>query len=147
MDREVTAHPDDRGQSEVVGEILAVAMVVIVVTTAGAYLLSDAASPDEETLAEIRLDVDEERVALTHLGGESVATTDIDLVVYINGTQEGITWASGTVDGDGDARFDPGERWVYNRTVASDATVRVTLADTETGTLLLDRTASPSDRR
>lgn len=136
--------PDDRGQSEVVGEILAIGMVVIVVTTAGAYLLSDAASPDEETLAEIRLDVDEERVELTHIGGESIDTSDLELTMYVNGTRTGTAWADGTDLG---ATFDPGERWVYNRTIASDATVRVTLADRSTGTLLVDQTVRPGDRQ
>lgn len=150
MDRAVTARRNDRGQSEVVGEILAIGMVVIVVTTAGAYLLSDAASPDEETLAQVTLDVSEERIELAHAGGESVATADLELTVAVNGTrQPGITWASGTVaDSDGDARFDPGERWVRTGlSLAPDARVRVTLADRDTGTLLLDRTVTVRDGR
>jgi hypothetical protein len=149
MEVAVTARPDDRGQSEVVGEILAIGVVVVVVSVVGAYLLGDVASPNGETLADVTLSVGEERIELANAGGGSVATTDLELTVYVNGTRSGITWASGTVeDDDGDARFDPGERWIRDGlTLTTETTVRVTLADTDTGTLLLDRTVSPGDRR
>ncbi|RMB18051.1 type IV pilin N-terminal domain-containing protein [Haloplanus aerogenes] len=138
--------PDsDRGQSEVVSEVLAVALVVIIVTVTGTYLLQDVTTPDEETRAQMTLSVTDDRIELTHAGGEAVPEDALNVVVRVNGTEQpGITWESGSVDGDGDATFDPGERWIrVGLSLSGDARVRVLLADTHTGTVLLDRTVTP----
>jgi len=143
----MATRPDDsnRGQSEVVSEVLAVAMVVIIVTVAGTYLMQGVTTTDRETRAQVILSVTDDRIELAHASGDAVPADALDVVVRVNGTDRpGITWASGTVDGDGDATFDPGERWIRDGlSVTPDATVRVLLVDTRTGTVLLDRTATP----
>ena len=123
----------DRGQSEVIGEVLLVGALVLAIGIAGSFILGEA-SPETEVSADIEATVTADGVSLVHQGGESVAVTDLRVRVAVNGSQvTAATWENGTVDGDADDRFEPGERWTYTGLGASDdARVSAALSATET---------------
>lgn len=123
---------DDRGQSEILGEVLLVGVVVLVLSVAGAFVLGDVAEPRDEAYADVEATVEGGSLALVHRGGETLPTSDLRVRVAVNDTPAtGVTWTNGTVEGDGDALFELGERWTHPLSGVgngSDARVAVTLA-------------------
>lgn len=76
----------ERAQSEVVGTILLVAIVVIAVSTVGSVLFLSFDEPTEPT-AEINATANATALELTHVAGEPIAADELQLVVH-NGTDE-----------------------------------------------------------
>jgi PKD repeat protein len=138
-----------RGQSELVGELLLVGVVVLSVSVAGAYVLADLSEPDDEAYADIDATVENGTLAVVHRGGQALRVSDLRLRVAVNGTAApAVTWANGTVEGDGDDRFELGERFTHPVPGATpDARVAVTLATVDadeaarTGTVLYRSTS------
>jgi hypothetical protein len=130
---------DDRGQTEILGELLLVGVVVLVISVAGAVVLGDVAEPRDRAYADVEATVEGGSLALVHRGGEPLPTGDLRVRVAVNGTPgTGVTWANGTVAGDGDDLFELGERWTHS-VAGSNARVAVTLAvvaDDGTGTVV-----------
>jgi len=123
MRRLVRYRDDDRSQSQIVGVILITAVVVISVSTTGAFYLSTQTEETDEPLFTVDGEFSRPNITLTHTSGESVPAGELRLVVRINGSQ--------VVDPTFEERFAPGETWSVNvsehATVSAGSVVGVTL--------------------
>lgn len=122
-----------RAQSSLVGQVLLVGVVVIATSAAGMVVLSDLAEPSNRVFANIQTSVDDGELELVHEGGATIPTDTLRLRVAVNGTANtSVTWASGTLSGDSDDRFEPGERWTRDlSSVTVDSRVSVLLASVD----------------
>jgi flagellin-like protein len=129
----------DRGASEVVGTLLMVAIVVLVVSGAGAVVLSDRQAQADATEPDVRVDgdVDASLATLTHQGGGSVPLSDLELVLRSGGSETRYALDNPAVNltGDGDDVFEGGES--VNVSNPYGGTVRLLLYDTADPTRVL----------
>lgn len=135
--------PVSRAQSEPVGVVLLTAVVVLSVTTAGVVVFAGVGD-DETTRTSVSVTVTHDGLGVAHGGGESVPLSDLRVVVR----NDSETWrpavtVAGVVDGDDDATFEPGERWVARRALGENVTT-VYVVDERTGTVLKKATQYPT---
>lgn len=132
MMREAEWVVENRAQSESVGVILLVGIVVISVATVGAFALSDIDSDERNFDATVEVTTD--RITIAHGGGDPVPFSDLLLVLRVDGTTTRITPNdSELVNGDDDELFEPGERWVTDTvSYSTDELVTVRLFDVDT---------------
>ncbi|SDJ79998.1 flagellin N-terminal-like domain-containing protein [Halovenus aranensis] len=125
-----------RGQSETVGVILLLAVVLTLVVGAGAVLISDWYS-DTERDAKVTVDSDLTATELTlrHMGGDAIDPADVRVVLREADTELTLadTGFSGTTD-----RFEAGSRWEYSFSQLPEE-VTVQVFDISTNTLLHER--------
>jgi len=97
----------ERAQSEVVGTILLVGVVVVAVTTVGPVLFLSFDEPAEPS-TEVDATANDTTVELTHAAGEPIAADELRVVVR-NGTDEGrAAFTDGSVSS---GNFVVGDRW------------------------------------
>jgi PKD repeat protein len=135
---------DTRAQSETVGAILLVGLVVVSVSAVGYATVQRGTATDDAPSVSVSVRVTNASVTLVHDGGDAVRTAGLEVIVREDGADRGLTWAGGSLDGDGDGRFGPGEEWTAGVALDPDATVRVLLIDRATETVLADRTVEPT---
>lgn len=138
---------DDRAQSEVVGEILLVAIAVLAASLVG-FAVVGGIGGDERTYADVAASatVGTDGATITHQGGESIRTADLRVLVGANGSAPTDRPRDDPAStGIGDGRFDPGDVWAYdlNRTIREGTTLRVVVADAATETVVVDQTIEP----
>jgi hypothetical protein len=132
----------DRAQSETVGAILLLGVVVLSVGVVGAYALEAAIVPSDAPRANVAGDVRTDALVLTHQGGDALPGGDLRLRVRVNGSETGVAWADGTLTG-GDDRFDPGEEWRVTRAYAPGAVVSVRLVHVPSNAVVFRTETSP----
>ncbi|MFD1633659.1 type IV pilin N-terminal domain-containing protein [Haloplanus ruber] len=125
----------DRAQSELVGTILVVGLVVASVGVAGAYAMETVTQSSEAPQATVTGQVDTDGITLSHQGGDSLPSEDLRLVVRVNESGTGLGWSDGTLSG-GDDTFDPGEGWNVSESYAPGSVVTIRLVDEPTNTVL-----------
>ena len=103
---------DERAQSEVLGTILLVAIVVLVVSTVGVIVVSDLSNQEQQVSALIDGEVTTETVEFQHGGGDPIPAGELLVVVRNGSSEQQIAFAPEDIRGDGDDLFEPGERWV-----------------------------------
>lgn len=118
--------PDERAQSEVVGTVLLVGVVVITVSTLGAGLLGSV-TEDDDSRSEVSGEVATDEIRLTHRGGESLAVAALEVVVRTDDGTERISFADGALSGPDPDRFDPGETWTKSASFDESEGVHVYL--------------------
>ena len=133
----------DRAQSEVVGSVLIIGLVVISVSVAGAAALGTVVPAIDEPRADIASEVRTDGLALSHRGGDALASDELRLIVRVNGSETSLFWTNGTLSG-GDDEFDPGESWTVSRSYDPDASVTVRIAHAPTNTIILRLEANPT---
>lgn len=118
---------DARGQSEMLGSLLMVAVVVVLITTVSAVYLSLAQPEPSGPRTDFDADVTPTNVTITHVVGEGVRVDEVDVVVRSgpNATRYGLT--AENLTGDGDDRFELGERWRRGHGLSLAAGDRVTV--------------------
>lgn len=137
-----------RGQSEVVGSLLLVAVTVIAVSTVGTIAFSGILSEEGSVSVVIDGEVTTESdgtIRFQHGGGDSLAVADVTIVTRSESTDRRLLFTAGDVRGDGDEYFDPGERWINRSVTFEDGErVQLLLVHEPTETVLYDgvRTAS-----
>ena len=95
-----------RAQSETLGALLITSMIVVLAGIVGFFVLSGV-DTSPEPVTDVTVEVTEQVIRISHLGGDSLASEDVE-VVFDN---DPVTLSSFTeVQGDGDGRFEPGER-------------------------------------
>ena len=109
--------PGCRAQSETIGTILLVGVVVTAVGLFGAFYLGGFAE-EAGPLVSISVDGNETTMNLTHTGGESVPADELFVTVGQAGTNERYELdesapRSEFVRGDNPAQFVPGDRWRF----------------------------------
>jgi flagellin-like protein len=97
--------PAARAQSEVLGTILLVAVVVIGVSTLTAVTILDRAAVEQPD-ADLRTNVTDRQVVLNHTGGEPLDAGLLSVTVRDGGSE----FVTRGFDGVGD-QFTPGEGW------------------------------------
>lgn len=133
-----------RAQSESIGVILLTAVIVVTVGAAGTVVLADIGA-EETTRADLAVDLTDDRVAVAHNGGDSVPFDALLVVVRQgNDTWRPATNVSALARGDADAQFDPGERWVWNRSLDTTQVATVRVFDRRTNTLLVEEQDYPT---
>jgi len=125
----------DRAQTELVGAILVVGLVVVSVGVAGAYAMGTVTQSTETPDAAITGEIGTDGITLSHQGGDSLPGDDLRLIVAVNGSETGLAWGDGTLSG-GDDAFDPGEGWTVSRDYAPGSLVTVRLVDDPSNTVL-----------
>lgn len=121
----------NRGQSEVIGTVVLIGIVVATTTALGGVVLAQftgTAAPDEPLLA-FEYEVNATNVTLIHGGGRTVGTDET--VVILRGpdgeTRYDVT--ESTIDGDGDDRFEPGERATMIHGFSAGETIEIVVVD------------------
>jgi hypothetical protein len=139
----------DRAQSEVIGEVLLLGIVVITVSVVGLAVVSDYQdrAAAERPEVDISGDVDSSWATVTHVGGRGVSLADLELVLRSDGAESRYALDDPAVtleDDDGDGVFEAGE--TANVSHSYDGTVRLLLIDTTEPTrILYDREFEVSD--
>lgn len=101
--------------------ILLTAVIVLLVGGVGVVYLGalDDRSSGESPLVDADVTATDERVLVSHVGGESIPLVELDLLVSHNGASERYGLDAANVTGDGDDRFSPGDR--FSRSHGLDA--------------------------
>ena len=98
-----------RAQSEVVGIVLLTAVIVVLVSVAGAIVLSERFEEDDDPLVSVGSNATVDRVRIAHTGGDSLAADDVEVVVRDgNGTTRIALSAFEATPG---SRFEAGSEW------------------------------------
>ena len=137
---------NSRCQSEVVGVVLLTAVIVILASVVGVFLLT---SFQSETDEQPRVTVQSEAVGtlltLKHNGGDRFEASSIAVVLRgQNETRLRLTDGTFT-GGSDDTLFEPGDIWEYNYStqVSPSRDIRLFVFDDESGTLLHRDTLEP----
>jgi flagellin-like protein len=130
------AHADaasGRAQSEVVGVVLLTAVVVVLVSVVGAGVITNFSSQAEAgtVSADAGVNITADNVTITHRGGDILADSVVEVIVRNGSAERRYELSTDTIarTGDGDGRFDPGERAVFAHSLRG--TVSVLVVDTE----------------
>lgn len=125
-----------RGQSETIGVVLLLAVVLTLLVGAGAVLIADwYADTERDTQVAVDSNLTETNLTLRHMGGDPLDPADVRVVV--READEDLTLADPNVNGTAD-RFEPGSIWEYSFSSLPDE-VTVQVFDTSTNTLLHER--------
>lgn len=125
-----------RAQSEAVGTVLLLAMVVIGVSVVG-YVLLGTIEPDDSPTVDVKSTVTDSTLTLTHWSGDSLPGDDLTVVVRYGGSEERYDFAADGSYG-ADDTFDPGDQWRLDGAVpyAVDDRVEVLLLHDPSNTVL-----------
>ena len=128
-----------RAQSETIGVLLLTAVVVVLVSVVGAGVIANVSSQAQagEVAARADVTITGDNVTVTHGGGDTLADSTVRVILR-NGSDESRYELSDVAPadrtGDGDGRFEPGERAVLSHSLTG--TVSVLVVDIERGTVL-----------
>lgn len=132
--------PPHRGQSEVIGVILLVAVIVTLVFGVGFVALSDLQSQTgDEQRVNIVSNTTASNVTLEHQGGAALDSEDVTLIIS-DDSEERYTLGNATQEQGADTRrFEPGDRWTRSHTVSGE-TIRLVVVHDPTNSVLHDET-------
>lgn len=126
-----------RGQSEVLGSVLLVAVIVVAVSSIGVIAFTGMLSEAEPVSAVVEPAVTPESIAFRHGGGDPLAPSDLEVVARSNSSLQRVPFENGTTSGEAD-RFEPGDRWVHPHSFGDDERVRLILIHEPTNAVLFD---------
>ena len=138
---------DDRAQSETVGNILLVGVVVIVASTAALGIVNNinnqtGMNGDRPSQVDLIADATADNLTLAHNGGDSLQANEVSIRLSNGTTQTEFQVDTANLTGSDD-RFDPGER--FERAHGLNGTyidVLVYVERADSSTVLLDTTVS-----
>lgn len=131
----------DRGQSSLVGSLVMAVIVALVLGVVGAQLYATF-QVEESTVVDIEPHVGASDVTLVHAGGDPLPLDRVRVTLQGEpGPTTRFTLDAATVEGDGDDRFEVGERASHPHGLGGGV-VRVLVADDRTGAVLLDERLS-----
>ena len=124
------ASTTDRAQSESIGVILLVGVVVVTVGGSSAVILGlgggGGAGGSAAPLADLGIDATTANLSVEHRGGDAVAMADAVVIVRDSAGETRYQIDAANVTGDGDDRFEPGERFERAHGISGDrATILV----------------------
>jgi len=108
----------NRAQSETIGTILLVGVVVVAVGTFGAFFLSGFVE-ESPPLVSITVEGNESAATISHAGGNTVPADELSVTVSQGATTERYVLddddpSSDFVKGNDPSRFAPGDRWEFD---------------------------------
>lgn len=136
---------DIRGQSETVGTILLVGLVITAVTLAGGVMLFGYLNQASVNEPLVNLEIEPEDgddIRIQHSGGENIDTETTE-VMADSSTLGSLTDAD-SFDGDQDGRFVTGESVTYTPNISED-TIDVLIIDRSTNTVIERETITLED--
>ncbi len=135
----------ERGQSETLGVALLTGIVVILVAVTGLFLFADFGADDEEQLlATVQGDINPTNITISHEGGDSFNTGDIEVVLSGDTNREWTLDHFNETEGN-NGEFAPGDQWFTNKTGgAIVGEGRMLVVHRPTNTVLLDQPYSIS---
>lgn len=120
---------DTRGQSETIGTLLLVGMLVITITLAGGAAVANYLSQAsvDKPLVDLEIESeDSDKINIQHLGGEAIDTETT--VVMVDGSILDSFEEADSFDGDRDGRFRAGELVTFKHSM-SEGTIEVVVID------------------
>ncbi|RXK51577.1 type IV pilin [Halorientalis pallida] len=108
----------DRAQSEVVGVVILIGVVVTMVGIVSVVIFADTGA-DGSVLADVTVEANATHLRVVHMGGENIAVSDFGVVLDGTGDEVRVPVDSANVSG-GDGRFDPGDRFVRTHGLEGD---------------------------
>jgi len=112
----------DRAQSEVIGSLLLVALVIVSVTFAGGVAVANYSNQTSDgPLFECEIEYADDVVKVTHQGGDSAPASQLTTVLR-NDSSQSVSFTD--IEGNGDGQFDPGESAKFG-SLSSETDVRV----------------------
>lgn len=128
----------DRAQSETVGVLLLVAVVVILVLGAGAVVFSNWQSTTASgPQVNVQSTLTNSSLTLEHMGGDTLSSEDVLVVVRTDGEEQTLTEFANESNSD---QFGPGTRWQYEGFGPFEGETTLRVFDESTNTLLYERT-------
>jgi flagellin-like protein len=124
--RNETVRLNERGQSEVIGTVLLVGVVVVTASLVGTGLLASTEA-DDDPLVDVDGEVAPDLISLTHAGGESLAVAELIVILRTDDGESRIPFADGSLDGATPEQFDPGETWTTTASFDEGESVEVYL--------------------
>jgi len=122
----------DRAQSESIGVVLLTGVVVVAIAGSSAVILTMGAGGggSAPALVDLGIDATTTNVTIEHSGGDGVAMADSAVIVRDSAGEHRYAVDRANVTGDGDDRFEPGERFERAHGISGDrATVLVVDTD------------------
>ncbi len=110
----------DRAQSEVIGVVILIGVVVTVVGIVSVVILADTGG-DGSVLTDVAVEANGTHLQVVHMGGDSIPVGDFEVVLDGTGEAKRIRVDSANVSG-GDDRFGPGDRFVRTHGLEGDRT-------------------------
>lgn len=130
-----------RAQSTVLGTILLVAVVVLGLTVAGLFSVASITDAADSPVVDLSATLTPTELGLVHEGGDGMATAVLAVHVRNDDADASYSFADGTLAGDSDDRFEPGERWTLAHGLSLEAGDRVrVLVVHDDATVVLDAT-------
>jgi flagellin-like protein len=128
----------ERGQSEVVGIVLLIAVVTTLVIGAGAVVIADWQSQtDQETLVNVQSNLTATELTLQHMGGETLPPEDV--LVVLQGADRELRLDDSGFSATPD-RFERGSTWEYSSfSPPLDGEITLRVFDTSGNTLLHEK--------
>jgi len=104
---------DARAQSESIGVIMLTAVIVLLVGGFGVVYLgaSGAGSGADTPLVDAEVTVTDQQVTITHVGGDTIPTSELDVIVRANGGSERFSLDAVNISEDTDGSFGPSDRF------------------------------------
>ncbi|MEM2869873.1 MAG: CARDB domain-containing protein [Thermoplasmata archaeon] len=127
---------DRRGAAEVIGDLLLVAMSVVMVT-ALALQLSTVQGPSDSVTVDLEAAYDGQIITITHMGGDTLHNHTTRFALFVNETfVSGYNLTDGT---GGDASLGMGERWTMPFNTSPSDRLKIQVIDTAHSVILLDQ--------
>ncbi|AQL43746.1 hypothetical protein BV210_13985 [Halorientalis sp. IM1011] len=101
----------DRAQSEVVGVVILVGVVVTLVGLVSVVVLSNVAT-EQTPVADLRVEADDTHLTVTHQGGDEIPVDDLVVVVRGSDRTTRVAVDAANLTDDGNGRFQFGESLV-----------------------------------
>lgn len=129
---------DARGQSEVIGTTLLIAVVVILVSLVSVVILSDIGG-DREPLADLVISANGSHLEMRHAGGDSFDPEAVDVIVTSpNSSRRSSIDPANLTDENANGQFGPGDSLVVEHGLTADS-AQVLVVHTPTNTVLADQ--------
>ena len=127
----------DRAQSESIGVVLLTGVVVVAIAGSSAVILTMGAggAGGAPALADLGIDATTTNVTIEHSGGDGVAMADSAVIVRDDAGEQRYQIDGPNVTGDGDDRFEPGERFERAHGISGDSAT-VLVVDTDANDVL-----------
>jgi FlaG/FlaF family flagellin (archaellin) len=132
----VTLLADERSANAVLGNVLLVAIVVVVgiVLTTLSFTIVDGLQEKPPDVA-VESDVTDGEVRFTHVAGNTMASEDLEVVVEAAGERTRVPFSQGTLTGE-KTRFGAGQRWRFCQIAEPGTDVETMLVHVPTNSVL-----------
>ena len=131
----------DRAQSEVIGVVILIGVVVTMVGIVSVVILADTGG-EGSVLTDVTVEANGTHLQVVHMGGDSIPVGDLEVVLDGSSEADRIRVDAVNLSGD-DGRFGPGDRLVRTHGLDGDRT-RVAVVHGGENTVVAEATVTPN---